>query len=40
MAATNRSIPFCLRTRPKTPIPYFPGNPVAAKTAARSWGGL
>ena len=40
IASTNRSLPFCLRTRPKVPIPYLPGRPVAANAAARSAGGL
>jgi hypothetical protein len=39
IAATNTSVPFCARTRPKQPMPYFPGSPAAANAAARSAGG-
>ncbi len=34
IASTNRSLPFCRRTRPNVPIPYFPGRPVSAKAAS------
>ena len=34
IASTNKSVPFCERTLPNTPMPYLPGKPDSFQAAA------